>query len=59
MTAEDLVLNDLDDYCCLCGWWHNRYADVGHEPVVTLQVYDEIQRYQREIAEKEGRHAEP
>lgn len=57
MDDIELVLNDLDDYCQLCGWWHYRYADIGHEPMVSLEVYDEIRRSRREIADAEGRHA--
>lgn len=54
MTAEDLVLNDLDDYCCLCGWWHTTIRRYDHEPMVSLEVYDEIRRSRREIAEAEA-----
>jgi hypothetical protein len=50
---ERLVLNTVDSYCCICQWWHPQWYDVGHEPMVTLAVFDEIERNMREARAEE------
>ena len=50
MEQEELMLNTVDDYCCLCGWWHTPLQESDHKPLVTLAVFNELlaEKYRRE-----------